>query len=638
MVNINFLENNNYNELRDFLQKELGFSNIKYFTGNLNENNFPIGKCIVKMDEQDLENDVENIELSINKDTRLIKECFINLKNGSKIEYRFTGKNFGEIIYPDASIYEGGVKKLMKHGHGVCVTSQGYEMAGTFINDLRNGRFKVKFQDEKTAEINYVNDLAEGYFEKELNNGAVLCGVFEKNKITELTYFIESKDIMIEMEDINENVFYEITGHGSVFENNRLIYTGYLKNGTYHGEGAYIYANGGKFVGFFKDGKKDGEGILFDENGTILIKGVWKNGNLIESIYVSDLMKDRIDKTGKITSFPDAGTSLVTSLEVESKPIEMDIVYLKNAIKNIEKNIVGQKQAINEISNNLLLSFLCEREENKPLTSIIMTGPTGVGKTETAKQISENIFKTKPFVVDFANFYGEHMLASLIGAPNGYIGADQTPELLKYISENQEKGGVLLFEEIDKSDAECLNIFMRMLDEGEILSAKNQPYSVKNFVILATTNMSVNHVRSLGFSSENKTDVKDELANKNTGMKREQIARFDLVVEYKNLTRKDKITLCKKAIEDTIKKLKTLKGYNITYEYDNSIIESIVDNTNSVFGVREIKRQASKQISEKLAEFIRKNDATNITVKINSLDDIKVEDNNKKLKVLEKTN
>lgn len=215
------------------------------------------------------------------------------------------------------------------------------------------------------------------------------------------------------------------------------------------------------------------------------------------------------------------------------------------------------------------------------------------------------------------------MLSSLVGAPNGYIGSDQTPELIKYIDENKDEGGVILFEEIDKADSECLNIFMRILDEGEIISAKNISYSVKNFIILATTNMSANHVNTLGFSVD-ENDIRDTMIKSTTGMKKEQLARFNLVCEYEDLKREDKLVLCKKAIEETVSKLKNIEGYNIKFEYNERILGQIVDKVNNAFGVREIKKQASREITQKLAEFIRKHSETDLIVKIKNLDEVEI--------------
>ncbi len=269
---------------------------------------------------------------------------------------------------------------------------------------------------------------------------------------------------------------------------------------------------------------------------------------------------------------------------------------------------------------------------------MVFTGPTGVGKTELAKQISINLFNKKPFTVDFANFHDDFMLSSLIGSPDGYVGSDKEPEFLKYIRENSETGGVLLFEEIDKCDPDCLNFFMRILDEGEVLDSHNVAYSVKNFIIVATTNFSANTTRKLGFSGAD-DDVKMQLAKtETTGMKREQLARFGLVIEFENFNKEEKRELTLMALNKAVERIKTIDGFNFKIKFSENFIDELTDKINATFGVRDIQARASNTINDKLAEFIRHHDCKNISVKFNSLDDVIIKEiKAKKIDANEKT-
>lgn len=611
-MKIDFLTNKEeYKVLYDFLTKNITNQKIKSFSGELNNEGLPYGGCSIVLELDNEINSYTRINFNLSSSSKLTGVCLATKKNGEKVKFNFFDETYGEISYPDESIYVGKISKLKKEGRGAYTEKNGTLFAGNFANDKKHGEFKVTFLDGIDSIMHYNNDEAVGVLKKKVGENFVLTAKIKNNDIVKVEYTLFNPDLQsyIYYKAISKlkNPLFEVTGEFEVYIGDFLSYIGSIQNGVMHGYGTSFNENGSRYEGNFENGTIEGYGALFDENDNIIKMGIWENGVLVEPEIINN-------------NSVESNTSTASLIYLNNSIKNIDVIKLKEAIKNIENFIVGQDIAINEISNNLLLSFLMEREDNKPITSILMTGPTGVGKTETAKQISKHLFNKEPYVIDFANFIGSHMIASLIGSPNGYVGYGDEPEFLTFLAENQEKGGVILFEEIDKCDEECLNFFMRMLDEGEVLSAKNESYKVNNFVILATTNMSANTTKKLGFNAKN--DIKDSLANGGTSLKREQLARFNLVTEYVPLKKEAKIELCKRAVEDTIEKVKKISGYNIEIKYKKDIFEDIVTNSNATFGVRELKKQAKKVLTEKLAEFIRKNDSKNIKVIINSLEDI----------------
>ncbi|MGN1207998.1 MAG: AAA family ATPase, partial [Christensenellales bacterium] len=330
------------------------------------------------------------------------------------------------------------------------------------------------------------------------------------------------------------------------------VYVGGLLYTYQHGKGKFTNADGSFNIGFYKQGEKHGLFLNYDKNSRLINKSVFVDGELV----LTSTNDEEIVKALKKSDFENS-TIVKQFSEVKEEEIVLSAEQIKKGLAKIEKNIIGQKEVIKKVNNHLLLSLLCERQENKPITSMVFTGPTGVGKTELAKQISQHIFNKKPFFVDFANFHDKFMLSSLIGSPAGYIGSDQEPDFLKYIRENQKTGGVLAFEEIDKAHEDCLNFFMRILDEGEVLDAHNRPYSVSNFIIVATTNFSANTTHKLGFSN-NDDDVKEQLAKtETTGTKKEQLGRFGLVVEFDSFNKDEKRQLTIMALKRAVQRIKT---------------------------------------------------------------------------------
>lgn len=417
---------------------------------------------------------------------------------------------------------------------------------------------------------------------------------------------------------LNQKIFYNFIDddYAEIYYPNGNIYQGKVENFKKKGFGKLIFSKDFYCEGYFID-NKNMHGVVryYNKNNKLIDIKVFKNGiclanSLDENIINQVVLENNLDNYD-------------FSKKLNKKK---SIFELKKAIKKIETSIVGQNSVKEKITNNLLLSLLCDRENNKPVTSMLFTGPTGVGKTEMAKQIAKYLFNGKLYTVDFANFNNKNMISSLIGAPAGYIGHDAKPDFLKFIQENQD-GGVILFDELDKADEECYNILMRMLDEGEVISAKNETYKVNNFVIIFTTNMSENYkTKKLGFgeNTNKEKELKEGLANGSTGLKKEQLARINLVAEFTKLTKEENIQIIKNTINEIINQLKTINGYKINISYKDKTLEDILNSTSSDLGVREIKRQTEKLITEELAKFIKNHDENNIKVKIKSLKEVEI--------------
>lgn len=304
------------------------------------------------------------------------------------------------------------------------------------------------------------------------------------------------------------------------------------------------------------------------------------------------------------------------------------IKKFKNQTKDIFKNIVGQRDQLSRIIKLLYNAELGLNNGGQgPKASMLLTGPTGVGKTETAYAISKALYGKDPFVVDLSVYHGEHQLSTLIGAPPGYVGYKDKPDLLSYIEKNAKTGGVLLFDEFDKTNEKVRNIFMNMLDKGEIQSAGGTNYSVKNFIIILTSNITEKIQGKIGFLGMDKEpqDVRNTIANTKVGnFPPELIARIDEVITYENLSLKDKIELARRkmnSICDTIKKSNEYLDINITY--NDAVLTEIVKGANESMGIRELFRAVKKMATSKLVEYIMENDNfTSLDVYIDSLTNV----------------
>ena len=314
-----------------------------------------------------------------------------------------------------------------------------------------------------------------------------------------------------------------------------------------------------------KNGEKIDDNNLITKNATVILSNMQK---WYEEIWFSlDERKieayDALDEeyTKRLSELKKKQSKTI-SLEKRRMDKLVDLYNFKSKTKGIFDNIVGQREQLNQIMQALYNAQLGLNNINGPRASMLLTGPTGVGKTETAFAISNNLYQKDPFVIDLSVYRGEHQLSTLIGSPPGYVGYNDKPAFLEYIKENASTGGVLLFDEFDKANPQVLNIFMHMLDKGEVQSAKGQCYSVQK--------------------------------------------------------------LAKRKMDIVCSKISNLKEFlNVKIKYDESVLEELANGVNESMGIRELFRDVNNLATKKLVEYIMTHDDfTDFAIYIKSLNNI----------------
>ena len=208
--------------------------------------------------------------------------------------------------------------------------------------------------------------------------------------------------------------------------------------------------------------------------------------------------------------------------------------------KYLNKNIIGQEQAIKKIITNIKNKF-----DDKP-TSLLLTGSTGVGKTETVKKISK-YFNMNLLKLDMSEYNNESTISRLIGASAGFVGYDDGAIFDKI---KLEPFTCILIDEIEKASSQVLNLFLQIFDEGIITNAKGEQINFKNTLIFATSN--VKGSKKIGFM--------DDLKNYNHEFSKELLARFTDIIEYTDITKED----LKKYLE--INKIKNIDINEFNYQ------------------------------------------------------------------------
>jgi ATP-dependent Clp protease ATP-binding subunit ClpB len=197
--------------------------------------------------------------------------------------------------------------------------------------------------------------------------------------------------------------------------------------------------------------------------------------------------------------------------------LEEEARKLENMEEVLAKRVVGQREAIEAISNAIRRSRAGISEENRPLGSFMFLGPTGVGKTETAKALAEFLFNDENALVrlDMSEYMEKHTVSKMIGSPPGYVGYEEGGQLTDKI--RRRPYSVILLDEIEKAHPDVFNILLQILEDGRLTDAKGRVASFKNAILIMTSNLGSEHIAkmgSLGFLSDasgEKQTLKDKV-------------------------------------------------------------------------------------------------------------------------------
>jgi len=267
---------------------------------------------------------------------------------------------------------------------------------------------------------------------------------------------------------------------------------------------------------------------------------------------------------------------------------------LLNLEKILSNQIIQQEEAINQLAQALRRSFLLLGKRKKPLASFLFLGPTGVGKTETAKAVAKLFFGSEKYLLrfDMSLYQTKNDIANLIGS----IDIGNPGLLTKAIRE--QPYGVLLLDELEKANKDLINIFLTLLDEGYFTDGFGKRVDGKNLVIVATSNAGAN----LFYSRTPSTNLIDELVNRQL-FSPEFLNRFDGVIVFKPLTNQSILDLAKKMVEKIKQDLYQL--YQVKILVDENFLTKIVEeNYNEKFGARNLERILREKIEDKLAKII----------------------------------
>ena len=296
--------------------------------------------------------------------------------------------------------------------------------------------------------------------------------------------------------------------------------------------------------------------------------------------------QSHIEKTiSKITKIPEQSISA------------SDKKSLKNLEDNLKRVIFGQDDAVETLSNAIKLSRVGLRDENKTIGSFLFTGPTGVGKTEISKQLSE-IMGVDLVRFDMSEYMERHTVSRLIGAPPGYVGFDQGGLLTEAVVKSPHC--VLLLDEIEKAHPDIFNILLQVMDAGVLTDNNGRKSDFRNVVLIMTTNIGAELLakRNIGFnSSSNESDAMNSL---NKLFSPEFRNRLDEVIQFNYLDKSVILSI----VDKFLTKLQAqLDKRNVEIIVSKNIINWIAENGyDKEMGARPMERFISKNIKKPLVD------------------------------------
>ncbi len=269
-----------------------------------------------------------------------------------------------------------------------------------------------------------------------------------------------------------------------------------------------------------------------------------------------------------------------------------EIEILKNLNQTLNSKIINQTKSVNKIIQTLQRAKLGIRNPNKPLGSFLILGPSGVGKTETAKLIAEIMFGRKESFIrfDMSEFGQDHTVQRLIGAPAGYSGYEDGGALTNALQ--KEPHCLILLDEIEKAHSKIFDIFLQVLDDGRLTSGQNETADACNSIIMATSNIGVNVILeefNKGEDVMNEGFIQEKIIPELAKIFRlEFINRFDGILVFNPLTLPNLIEIAKLEIKKVEKRLiKHNVSFDINPEELKEKIKPLVD---ARFGARPVKR------------------------------------------------
>ncbi|ANZ57981.1 ATP-dependent Clp protease ATP-binding subunit [Fructilactobacillus lindneri] len=275
---------------------------------------------------------------------------------------------------------------------------------------------------------------------------------------------------------------------------------------------------------------------------------------------------------------------------------------LKDLDKNLEAHVIGQDEAVQKVAKAIQRNRMGFNKTGRPIGSFLFVGPTGVGKTELAKQLTKQLFGSKDSLIrfDMSEYREPQSVAKLIGAAPGYVGYDEAGQLTEKVRRNPYS--LILLDEVEKAHADVLHTFLQVLDDGRLTDSKGRTVSFKDTVVIMTSNAGANTGANVGFGAESSGNTHSVLDKLGFYFKPEFLNRFDGIVEFNSLD-KDNLTKIVEIMLDEMNNTLTENGIkvNVSDDAKHKLVEL---GFNPAMGARPLRRVIQEQVEDQTASYL----------------------------------
>ncbi|HEC1890107.1 TPA: AAA family ATPase [Campylobacter jejuni] len=517
-----------------------------------------------------------------------LKEYRKYFEKDAALQRRFQPVNVGEPSVNEALAMLRGIKEKLEIHHNVTINDSALVAAAKLSKRYIADRFlpdkAIDLIDEAAAELKMQIESEPSSLRKvrkdietlEVENEALKMENDEKNQK-------RLDEIAKELANLKEKQ----NALNSQFENEKSVFDGIstkkkeidlLKN-----EASLAKARGE----FQKAAELEYGKIPSLEKEVEILEDKWKkmseNGVLLKNQVDEDLVAGILSKWTGISVQKMLTSEKQKFLEVE---------------KHLKESVIGQDKALSALARAIKRNKAGLNADNKPIGSFLFLGPTGVGKTQSAKALAKFLFDDEKAMIrfDMSEFMEKHSVSRLLGAPPGYIGHEEGGELTEAV--RRKPYSVLLFDEVEKAHKDVFNVLLGILDDGRATDSKGVTVDFKNTIIILTSNIASSAIMNLS-GKEQEDAIKNELKN---FFKPEFLNRLDDIITFNPLGKDEAYEIVKLLFKDLQMSLEN-KGIKASLS-ENAALLIAKDGFDPDFGARPLRRAIYDLIEDKLSDMM----------------------------------
>jgi ATP-dependent Clp protease ATP-binding subunit ClpE len=281
---------------------------------------------------------------------------------------------------------------------------------------------------------------------------------------------------------------------------------------------------------------------------------------------------------------------------------EKEQTQLKNLANDLKAHVIGQDEAVDKVAKAIRRNRVGLGKQSRPIGSFLFVGPTGVGKTELAKQLAAEMFGSEDSMIrfDMSEYMEKHSVSKLIGSPPGYVGYEEAGQLTEQVRRNPYS--LILLDEIEKAHPDVLHMFLQILEDGRLTDSQGRTVSFKDTLIIMTSNAGTGKIEAnVGFGAARDGITRSVLNQLNNFFAPEFLNRFDAIVEFSSLDKENLLHIVSLMLADVNK---MLGAQHIHVDVPDNVKDKLVDlGYDPAMGARPLRRTIQETIEDGVAEF-----------------------------------